>query len=1008
MVEKNEGATSENKKNSEIDELKEQGNIEFKACNYRKAVNYYTKAIDTAFASLKLELDEHESSPQSSDIQSVISSNECVHKCYNNRAQCNLKLEEWEEVLNDTNKVLASLSNDAKALFRRSQAYKELNKLEDAMLDARRLMQMEPKNPAFIQHIQLLTKFIQIKSNEMRSTRCQAQSMLETVSKEMASNTTPTTTTTTVEIEEKLTALNNLIVLSREDAGAKEILAAGGLKTLLALLKKYDKSTVGHDHDDHDHQNHQVKLAITRIIASMVKGSFSRAKQVFNEMEAEVIASLISDKRESISTAASLVVQNMIFSITDLHAMRKQKKQIDEPFDFSHEVQTYIDEIFRAIVMLIMDPACSGYGRDNCIDLCLKFVDRANGCGWTSRFIVFGIPKLLRVACTVPDLTGNNPKSALKLTEHSKMHVACCLSAVYDDTFNETEKQKYQDTCNAFVVDLLAKPDFESKLRAIACIGVILQGPFEVGMALIVKNNLIQLMLELADSEDPIFEKVAIEAVIYSASKKDKATGILSEGIDILKRLYQSKNQSIKVRALVGLCKLASCKGSDTSVKLFADGSIGKLEKAARNIICSKDSDYDSKKWACDGLAYLTLDPDVKEALVEDTKCLQTIYEMTKKGEEEKNMLFSIATIFSNVSNAQPVTKPSEEMIKIAEYAKHHIPETNEKDTEHWFKRRRQKLIESGISQALVTVAKHESDSCRELIASTYLVLAEDAENRGKLVAAGGGKALLPLALKGTDVGKSRAGQALSKITISINPTIAFPGQRVLEVVRPLMKLLSPEKTALENFEALMAITNLAGVDASVRKRIVKEEGISNVEQYMFDDHPDLRRAATQVICNLVGDEDVTYVYEKKDNDRIKLLVLYCGESEDDLALNRAAAGTLAQLTDTSLVVAEKIVACSAFVDVFKQAACVHDLELQFRIFYILRNIMQCNRELSAVIAASELMDVIVALTRLDVEKERLKIKAIANDCVKKALEHKLIKPTVAGFRSTTDSDEEN
>ena len=44
---------------------------------------------------------------------------------------------------------------------------------------------------------------------------------------------------------------------------------------------------------------------------------------------------------------------------------------------------------------------------------------------------------------------------------------------------------------------------------------------------------------------------MAIEAVIYSASKKDKATGILSEGVDILKKLHQSKNQPIKVRALV-------------------------------------------------------------------------------------------------------------------------------------------------------------------------------------------------------------------------------------------------------------------------------------------------------------------------------------------------------------------------------------------------------------------------------------------------------------------------
>ncbi len=79
-------------------------------------------------------------------------------------------------------------------------------------------------------------------------------------------------------------------------------------------------------------------------------------------------------------------------------------------------------------------------------------------------------------------------------------------------------------------------------------------------------------------------------------------------------------------------------------------------------------------------------------------------------------------------------------------------------------------------------------------------MLCEEPENRGKLVAAGGGKvtgsafnnlvkfeinifcsnkALIPLATSGTEIGKARAGQALAKMAISINPELAFPGQRV-------------------------------------------------------------------------------------------------------------------------------------------------------------------------------------------------------------------------------------
>lgn len=111
-------------------------------------------------------------------------------------------------------------------------------------------------------------------------------------------------------------------------------------------------------------------------------------------------------------------------------------------------------------------------------------------------------------------------------------------------------------------------------------------------------------------------------------------------------------------------------------------------------------------------------------------------------------------------------------------------------------------------------------------------------------------KALIPLASDNTDVGKIKAAQALAKITITSNPEIAFPGERVrftcckkpleltktklqlnfshltmsrffscqiYEMVRPLVSLLSLECTLLQNFEALMALTNLAGISERLR-----------------------------------------------------------------------------------------------------------------------------------------------------------------------------------------------
>lgn len=173
----------------------------------------------------------------------------------------------------------------------------------------------------------------------------------------------------------------------------------------------------------------------------------------------------------------------------------------------------------------------------------------------------------------------------------------------------------------------------------------------------------------------------------------------------------------------------------------------------------------------------------------------------------------------------------------------------------------------------------------------------------------------------------------------------------------------------------------------------------------MFEEHEDLRRAGTECMCNMVQNEDVLFVYEKPDNDRVKLLVLYTGE--EDHKLNLAASGALAQLTDMSESICKRVVEVNSFVAIFKQAACTADIALQFRIFYILRNIATKTSELCMFIVQSELMEVIVALTRLDVEPEREKVKSLANEIVKAALEQGFIKPTTAGLNNIEENGEE-
>lgn len=65
------------------------------------------------------------------------------------------------------------------------------------------------------------------------------------------------------------------------------------------------------------------------------------------------------------------------------------------------------------------------------------------------------------------------------------------------------------------------------------------------------------------------------------------------------------------------------------------------------------------------------------------------------------------------------------------------------------------------------------------VLGRVFLALVERQEDRGTVVAQGGGKALIPLATENTDAGKVKAAQALAKIAITSNPEIAFPGERV-------------------------------------------------------------------------------------------------------------------------------------------------------------------------------------------------------------------------------------
>merc|ERR1711956_13585 len=114
-------------------------------------------------------------------------------------------------------------------------------------------------------------------------------------------------------------------------------------------------------------------------------------------------------------------------------------------------------------------------------------------------------------------------------------------------------------------------------------------------------------------------------------------------------------------------------------------------------------------------------------------------------------------------------------------------------------------------------------------------------------------------------------GQGLARVGITQDPAIAFPGNRSVDIIRPICLLLNPEFDGLENFEALMALGNLATLSENCRSRMIKSaEYINAIEGYTFESHVMIRRAAIQCWSNLCMSPLMVQRCEGKNDVRLK------------------------------------------------------------------------------------------------------------------------------------------
>ncbi|XP_053277230.1 protein unc-45 homolog B isoform X1 [Pleuronectes platessa] len=920
-------------------QLKDEGNKHFQAGEIDKAIDCYTAAIKPC---------------KDKKVLAVI---------YRNRSACYLKKENYAIAASDASKAIDVDAADIKALFRRCQALEKLGKLDMAFKDVQRCATIEPKNKTFLETLRRLGAEIQAKLKTTFSTDSRVQNMFDILLDEE------------MEKDKREKAANNLIVLSREDAGAERIFQNNGVPLLLSMIETSKPEMI---------------LASVRTLSGMCTGHKARAMAIVNMVGVDKMCSIMAVDNEEIALATCNLFQCINDSLTggDSKDYGKEEALV---LDTSKDLKS----ILLSLLEMVQNAKVSGHGRDQALNLLAMNVPRKEKRGRDNSRTLFtidhGLKKILKVCGQVPELPDQLP-----LTDNTQLIASVLLNKLYDDLSCDPERDNFRDICDDYIKAKIDPNNMDKTIHAVNTISGLLQGPVDVGNALVGRQGIMEMMVALCGSEREVDQMVAVEALIHASSKMARASFIVTNGVSMLKDIYKkTKNEKIKIRALVGLCKLGSAGGDDYSLRQFAEGSTEKLAKQCRKWLCNPQIDTKTRKWAIEGLAYLTNDADVKDDFVEDELALKAMFELAKS--KDKTILYSVACTLINCTNCYEKKEILPELVQLAKFSKQHVPEQHPKDKKDFIQKRVNRLLKAGVTSALTVMVKADNailtDQTKEMLARIFLALSEDSKARGIIVAQGGGKALIPLALEGTAVGKVKACHALAKIAAISNPEIAFPGERVYEVVRPLVTLLNTENDGLQNFEALKGLTNLAGFSEKLRVKIVKEKALPEIENYMFEDHDQIRQAATECMCNLVSCKEVQERYVEDGNDKLKLLILLCGEDDDCLQI--AAAGALAMLTAAQKKLCTKMTQVTEQWLEILQRLCLHtNPKVQHRGLVIVYNMLHSdNNELAKKLMESELLEILTVIGKAEDNPMRQEPIDVARTCLVKAMDLGLIKP---------------
>lgn len=185
----------------------------------------------------------------------------------------------------------------------------------------------------------------------------------------------------------------------------------------------------------------------------------------------------------------------------------------------------------------------------------------------------------------------------------------------------------------------------------------------------------------------------------------------------------------------------------------------------------------------------------------------------------------------------------------------------------------------------------------------------------------------------------------IGKLLVTTNPGLLTSAQR-MGSIKPLIQLVREVgSTELQQFEALMALTNIASIGDDTKNKIVAEKGLPTFRFAMFSDHEMVKQAATEAMCNMVGNQK--FMEQMCEEEELRLWLALASDFEEHYICARAAAGCLAMST-ASPEIAKTLIGLQTFKQRMDETLESGSLEIMHRMLVVILNLAELGGEFRA------------------------------------------------------------